>query len=85
MVDILKAIADATRSGTADKSAKGKDLFVLVSAKSFAHANPTMNADALTMIQEKNHSKIAVLLNEWTSHLKENASSNEFIMLIIKR
>ena len=59
-------------------------MFVLVSAKSFADTNTKMNADALTMIQDKSPSKIAVLLDEWTSSLKEKVSSNEFIMVLTK-
>ena len=75
--DAMKAIADSTRAGTAEKAAKrsalnnltekGKELFVLVSAKTFNDTNPTMSADALTMIQDKNPSKITASLEEWTS------------------
>lgn len=43
-----------------------------------------MNADVLTIIQDKKPSKIAVLLAEWTSNLTGNVSSNEFIMMITK-
>ena len=60
MVDVIKAMTDFTRIESEKKAAKrsvlnnltvkAKYLFVLVSAKSFADANPKMNADALTMI-----------------------------------
>ena len=48
MIDAIKAVADSARSGTAEKAAKRsaisnltekrKEVFVLVSAKSFANA-----------------------------------------------
>ena len=56
MADTLKALSAATNGGTAEKAAKrsainnltekGKELFVLVYAKSFADIDPKMNADA---------------------------------------
>ena len=80
ILDAFQAIADSTRSETDKKAAKrsatnnltvkGKELFVLVSAKSFADTNPKMNADALTMIQDKSPAKIAALLDEWTAELR---------------
>ena len=94
MINVLKAMTDSTRMESEKKAAKrsvlnnltvkAKYLFVLVSAKSFADANPKMNADALTMIQDKSPAKIAGLLEEWTADLRGHVSANEFIMMITK-
>ena len=96
MADTLKALSAATNGGTAEKAAKrsainnltekGKELFVLVCiCQIFRRHKPKNECRRLDDDSgQEPIKKIAALLDEWTSSLKGNVSSNEFLMVLIK-